>query len=68
MSTNSARGENAAVKSPCINVCVLNGFDICTGCFRSSKEIQGWPRMDNDERRQTLERSWKRARAAGNVL
>ncbi|MGB5324371.1 MAG: DUF1289 domain-containing protein [Pseudomonadales bacterium] len=56
------------VASPCINVCVLNRDDICTGCYRSLKEITGWSRLADEEKRKVIARSWARARAAGGVL
>jgi len=68
MSFSSSRITDRALRSPCINVCVLNEADVCEGCFRTANEIQCWSGMDADERKQTLERTWERARASGNVL
>jgi predicted Fe-S protein YdhL (DUF1289 family) len=54
--------------SPCINVCALDGADICIGCQRSAAEITRWGRMDNAERRQVLARCVERTRANGQFL
>ena len=35
--------------SPCMNVCVLDAYDACTGCRRSVAEIARWGRMSADE-------------------
>ena len=35
--------------SPCINVCVLDAGNCCTGCGRTVVEIAGWGRMSPDE-------------------
>ncbi len=53
------------VRSPCVSVCVLNDDDICTGCFRSGKEISYWGRYDNEEKQQVLTRCYERAQAMG---
>ncbi|WP_375737537.1 DUF1289 domain-containing protein [Pseudomonas boanensis] len=56
------------VRSPCIQVCVLDDYDICSGCQRSADEITRWGRMDNAERREVLARCVERARAGGFYL
>lgn len=38
------------VKSPCISVCVLNGDDICEGCYRSVEEITDWSLFSNEQK------------------
>jgi predicted Fe-S protein YdhL (DUF1289 family) len=35
--------------SPCINVCVLDARNCCTGCRRTVTEIARWGRMSADE-------------------
>jgi predicted Fe-S protein YdhL (DUF1289 family) len=35
--------------SPCINVCVLDAANCCTGCRRTVVEIARWGRMSPDE-------------------
>lgn len=44
-----------AVPSPCIGVCQLDENGLCHGCLRSSAEIAGWGRMDDDERLRLME-------------
>ncbi|SBS31455.1 hypothetical protein MSP8887_01635 [Marinomonas spartinae] len=34
------------VKSPCVNICLLNEEDICVGCYRSGREISLWGGMN----------------------
>ncbi|MGJ8646504.1 MAG: DUF1289 domain-containing protein [Marinomonas colpomeniae] len=34
------------VKSPCVNICFLNEDDLCTGCYRTGKEISLWGSMN----------------------
>ncbi len=43
------------VKSPCIGVCRLNDQQVCTGCFRTLKEIGEWGRVDNERRRSIVQ-------------
>ena len=50
------------VKSPCISVCVLDEDDVCTGCYRTAKEITFWSRMSNEEKREVLAHADKRSR------
>ena len=41
----------AAVVTPCIKVCVVDGeSSLCLGCFRTLEEIAGWSRMEPDRR------------------
>lgn len=44
------------VQSPCVSICALDESDVCIGCLRTSDEIMNWPRLDNDERREVLEK------------
>ena len=34
------------LKSPCVNICSLNEEDVCTGCYRTGKEISLWGSMN----------------------
>lgn len=44
-----------AISSPCINVCAVSAkTGICVGCGRSLKEIGGWSRMSEAERRDIM--------------
>ncbi|MGH8193015.1 MAG: DUF1289 domain-containing protein [Woeseiaceae bacterium] len=38
--------------SPCINVCTLDGRNVCVGCKRTIQEIIDWSTM-------TAEQQWK---------
>ncbi|MBT4214453.1 DUF1289 domain-containing protein [Porticoccaceae bacterium] len=40
--------------SPCIAVCFLDEDDVCTGCHRSSREIQDWQFMGSEQKYQVL--------------
>lgn len=43
--------EEAAVASPCINVCRMDDVSgLCQGCFRTLEEIAGWSRAAAHER------------------
>lgn len=55
-------GEEALVVSPCVAVCLLNGDDICTGCYRSGEEIREWTSLDNTERRSVLKKAHERGK------
>jgi len=37
--------QPVAVASPCIQVCVLDAQQICTGCGRSLEEIASWSQL-----------------------
>lgn len=41
------------VASPCIQVCVLDALNVCTGCGRSLDEIAEWSRAA-DTRKQEI--------------
>ena len=43
------------VRSPCVQICVLNHDDICEGCYRSAEEITRWTSYSNEQRRHVLE-------------
>ena len=43
---------SAAVATPCIKVCVVDGESgLCLGCLRTLPEIAGWARLSDAERR-----------------
>ena len=44
--------QQKPLKSPCVSVCVLNRDDICSG-----GEISDWGAMDNQRRREVLQRA-----------
>ncbi|CDF82445.1 hypothetical protein PKB_1080 [Pseudomonas knackmussii B13] len=60
--------QERPVASPCVHVCALDDADVCLGCQRTADEITRWGRMDNDERRQVLQRCAERAREQGVLI
>ena len=42
------------VKSPCIEVCSLNGNDVCIGCYRTANEIIEWFSANDQRKREIL--------------
>ena len=44
------------VQSPCVSICALDENDLCIGCHRTSDEIMSWPALNNEERREVLEK------------
>lgn len=56
------------VASPCVGVCTIAPDNLCEGCFRSLDEISQWAQMSNQQRRETVSRTWQRAREAGKLL
>lgn len=56
-----------AISSPCINVCAVSGkTGICVGCGRTLKEIGGWSRMSEAERREIMAVLRERIEAMGD--
>jgi hypothetical protein len=51
---------NDYITSPCSKKCTLNEQNICTGCFRSKREILDWLRMNQAQQLATLERCRER--------
>lgn len=39
-----------SIATPCINVCTVGADGMCTGCFRTVKEIGFWSQWDNSRR------------------
>lgn len=64
----SGQRQPRRVGSPCVSICLLDGSDICTGCFRSADEITDWMLLDDPARLQVLERSRERMRQAGALF
>lgn len=60
--------NDVPIKSPCISVCVLNGEDICEGCWRSIEEIARWQSYSNDKRREVIESCKDRRQRSGMFL
>ncbi len=42
--------------SPCMNKCVLDENEICTGCFRSLEEIKSWIKLTAEEQNKITNR------------
>ncbi len=59
----SSERQAQPVKSPCISVCALDDKDICTGCYRTVEEIRQWSSLDNDARREVVQRANARCKA-----
>ncbi|REG84215.1 DUF1289 domain-containing protein [Marinomonas pollencensis] len=62
MSTKATK--KASVKSPCVNLCLLNDDDVCVGCYRTGKEISSWGRMSAEEQRHVLVKVSEREQAS----
>ncbi len=42
----------SGVSSPCVRICVIDQqTGLCEGCDRTLREIAGWPRLSESERR-----------------
>ena len=54
-------------QSPCISVCLLDGNDICTGCFRSAEEITDWFVASAEQKREMLRRARERMEASKTI-
>lgn len=55
------------MKSPCVNVCVIDPKDgLCKGCARSLEEIARWAGMHDDERDSILQQLKDRKRTRGS--
>ncbi len=55
------------VPSPCVQLCALDGRDICLACGRTVDEIRRWRRLDNAERRRILALCAERTRSKGLI-
>ena len=56
------------IKSPCMNLCCLDDEDVCIGCHRSVKEITGWGRMDQEQKKATMVKVIEREQASGRMM
>jgi uncharacterized protein len=54
----------AAVPSPCIDICRLDAQGLCVGCRRTIDEIVEWPRASEARRREILDELEVRRAAA----
>ncbi len=56
--------DNKPIKSPCIDICLLDkSTQICTGCYRSLDDIGAWGGMTREEQLTTLKRAKNRRSA-----
>ena len=51
------------IKSPCIQVCVLDDEKICIGCYRSVEEVRNWYRFSDEEKLKALKNADERRKA-----
>jgi predicted Fe-S protein YdhL (DUF1289 family) len=54
----------AAVPSPCVDICRLDAQGLCVGCRRTIDEITEWPRASEARRRAILRELERRTPAA----
>lgn len=59
--------SDSEIRSPCISVCVLDGDDICQGCFRSAEEVTDWFMASDEQKREIMQRVEQRREAAAIV-
>lgn len=52
--------------SPCVKKCGIDASCLCSGCLRTGKEIEAWPRMSNEEKWAVMVRVDERRAAMGN--
>ncbi len=56
----------AAVPSPCVDICRLDAQGLCVGCRRTMDEIIEWPRASEARRREILRELERRTLAASH--
>lgn len=58
-----AKTQEQKLISPCLHVCsLIEGQQICGGCYRTTEEIKAWRKLDKAARRVILQNSEKRQR------
>jgi uncharacterized protein len=57
---------DAAVPSPCVDICRLDAAGLCVGCRRTIDEIIEWPRASEARRREILRELALRTVAVSN--
>jgi predicted Fe-S protein YdhL (DUF1289 family) len=57
----------AAVPSPCVDICRLDAQGLCVGCRRTIDEIAEWPRASEARRREILRELELRPAAAATT-
>ena len=58
----------APVKSPCVEICVLNEQDVCVGCYRTANEITEWTVLDNERKAEVVALAAERRREDGGIF
>jgi predicted Fe-S protein YdhL (DUF1289 family) len=58
--------SDAAVPSPCVDICRLDAQGLCVGCRRTIDEITEWPLASEARRREILRELARRTPAASN--
>ena len=56
------------VKSPCIMQCAIDENGICPGCFRAEEEVEEWNSYSDKQKRETLQKTYKRFNQANKLL
>lgn len=51
---DSSSAPDERPPSPCVNICILDGYGFCVGCLRTGAEIGRWLTMSAQEQRQLL--------------
>jgi uncharacterized protein len=55
------------IESPCIAVCKLDSAGkVCTGCYRTTDEIESWPSLDGAAKRNVIAASALRKSTAAD--
>jgi len=60
--------EAEVVKSPCVNRCKYDEFDLCVGCYRTKQEIVSWIDFSNEEKLTVLQKVEQRRKPGMKYL
>ena len=63
---NKLSKPSSLARSPCI--CLLDDNDICSGCFRSAKEITYWGTYDEATKTAVNQQALERSKLVRNKL
>jgi len=55
------------VASPCIKICHRDSQDVCFGCRRTGEEIGKWSKFSDDEKREVIEKTFRRSNVPGEA-
>jgi len=56
------------VKSPCVMQCAIDDNGICPGCFRAENEVEEWNSYTDDQKSDTLKKTYTRFNQANKIL